>query len=195
MQIFCEFLDFCERYSMQLKEWNANLDPWIWISMSAFAICEYGTASNYGSGPETRSAFCTEPVRVLNFIVLVHKKLQNNRIQVQYSNPDLPGLICVCQDIVCENEWWKRRHELIHVVTTSTVVPLGSPDAQARHKGTRPCMDPKLVAGSATDWIITDRIRNCAHNAKTWSSRLPDKRPPLHKEKIVAETIREKKDR
>jgi hypothetical protein len=70
-----------------------------------------------------------------------------------------------------------------------------SPDAQARHEGTRPYTDLKLVVRSDTDWIITDRIRISAHNAKPRPSCSLIKGHRCIKEKIVAETIRERKDR
>jgi hypothetical protein len=56
---------------------------------------EYGTASNYGSGPKTGPAFRAEPFSFLNIVFLKHKKLPNDQTGVQYLNPDLPKLILV----------------------------------------------------------------------------------------------------
>jgi hypothetical protein len=45
--------------------------------------------SIYRSSPETRTAFCAEPILVLNFMFLAHKKLPND----QKSKLGLPRLI------------------------------------------------------------------------------------------------------
>ncbi len=97
---FQDFLEFFKQYSTQLNRWDADLDPRVRICMSGFALVpwEYTyPVRHQTTDPAFRagSAFRTGLVRIRILCFLVHKKLQNARIWVQFSDPDLPGLIRV----------------------------------------------------------------------------------------------------
>jgi hypothetical protein len=70
-------------------------DPHVCLRPGTVKIHESGTASNYGSGIKDRTRISCRTDMRPDFVFLAHKKLPNDRIRVQYSDPDLPGLILV----------------------------------------------------------------------------------------------------
>jgi len=62
-------------------------DPHVRLRLGTVKICESGTASNYRSGIEDQTRISRGTGTRPDFVFLAHKKLPNDRIRVQYSDP------------------------------------------------------------------------------------------------------------
>jgi hypothetical protein len=70
-------------------------DPHVCLRPGTVKICESGMASNYGSGIEDLTHISHRTGTRPDFVFLTHKKLPNDLIRVQYSDPGPSGSIYV----------------------------------------------------------------------------------------------------
>jgi hypothetical protein len=117
---------------MRCKSRPEDPDQHIRLRPGTVKIRLYSTASNYESGPETGPAFRAKPVRVLNFWLLAHKKLLNDRICFQKLNQDLRGLICVRHVIV------RKKSTTVPFVSNQYFIERGSYKQQGERAIERP---------------------------------------------------------
>ncbi len=106
-----DLLNGTVRYAVKKKRCGSRPvgpDPHVWLRPGTVKIRESGTASNYGSGIKDRTRISCRTGTRPDFVFLAHKNLPNDRIWVQSSDPDLPGLIRFHPIIVCEPARRKR---------------------------------------------------------------------------------------